>query len=283
LSSRQSIAPMKPEMDSANKSNIPLSGSLDRPEPSKDPLISLIVPVWGDDELAVNLVNRLPVIPELTEWIIVAVHPAPSLRDLDRRGTIRLIACNEPSRGRQMNAGASIARGKLLCFQHCDSELRPEHLRALEQVAGDGAIVGGAFHRRFRARHTMWRERLVRKLSKMGTPLFGDQSIFVDAAIFRRLGGFADIPLMEDLEFSHRLQRIGRTVILDPPLWSPPRRLGRLGTWWRTLRNSAFIGLFYLGVNPHTLHSWYYRPSRTQPNRNPNQTQRTENDTHDSP
>jgi hypothetical protein len=227
------------------------------------PLISLIVPVWGDDELAVNLINSLPVVPELAEWIVVAVNPAPSLRNLDRRGAIQLISCNEPSRGKQMNAGANAARGTLLCFHHCDTELSPEHLRALERVASDRAIAGGAFHRRFRAQHTMWREPLVRWLSELGGPLFGDQSIFVTASVFRKLGGFADIPLMEDLEFSRRL----------------PRRLGRLGTWWRTCRNATLIGLFYLGVDPRTLHTWYYRQLRTHPNSNPNNSPPSENDT----
>lgn len=243
------------------------------------PLISLIVPVWGDDELAVHLVNSLPVIPELAEWIVVAVHPGQSLRDLDRRGSIQLISCNEPSRGRQMNAGARAARGMLLCFHHCDTELRPEHLSALEQVASNTATVGGAFHRRFRPQHTIWREPLARWFSGLGGPLFGDQSIFVKASVFRKLGGFANIPLMEDLEFSRRLRRTGRLTILDPPLWSPPRRLGRLGTWGRTFRNTAFVGLFYLGVDPHTLHSWYYRQPRTHPNSNQDNSQPSENDT----
>ena len=114
-----------------------------------DPLISLIVPVWQDDELVVNLINSLPVVPELAEWIVVAVNPAPSLCDLGRRGAIQLISCNEPSRGKQMNAGANAARGTLLCFHHCDTELRPEHLSALQRVASDRTIAGGAFHRRF--------------------------------------------------------------------------------------------------------------------------------------
>ena len=231
------------------------------------PLISLIVPVWGDDELALNLVNSLPVGPELAEWIVVAVHPAESLLDLHRAGTIHLISYDEPSRGRQMNAGANAARGTLLCFHHCDTELLPEHLNALQKVASNNAIVGGAFHRRFRAQRRMWREPLVRWLSGIGGPLFGDQSIFVRASVFQRLGGFADIPLMEDLEFSRRLRRFGRVTLLDPPLWSPPRRLGRLGTWWRTFRNTTFIGLFYLGVDPHRLHQWYYRRPRAHPNR----------------
>jgi hypothetical protein len=237
------------------------------------PLISLIVPVWEDDDLAANLVNNLPITAELAEWVVVAVRPGQSLCDLEQRGVIRLISCDRPSRGRQMNAGARAARGTLLCFHHSDTELRPEHLDALAQVAASQAILGGAFHRRFRVQRMLWREPIIRWLSSLGGPFFGDQSIFVRASVFQKLGGFADIPLMEDLEFSRRLRRLGRVALLDPPLWSPPRRLGRLGTWWRTLRNTAFIGLFYLGVDPHTLHRWYYRRSATQPNQdvNPNQ------------
>jgi hypothetical protein len=225
------------------------------------PLISLIVPIWGDDDLVVDLVNSLRVAPELAELVVVAVRPGQSLRDLDRHGVIRLISCDHPSRGRQMNAGAIAARGILFCFHHCDSELRPEHLSALEKVAGNDAILGGAFHRRFHPQRAMWREPLVRWMSALGGPLFGDQSIFVKASVFKGLGGFADIPLMEDLEFSRRLRRLGGVALLDPPIWSPPRRLGGLGSWWRTLRNATFIALFYLGVNPQTLHKWYYRGS----------------------
>lgn len=236
------------------------------------PLISLIVPVWEDDDLVVDLVNSLQVAPELAEWIVVAVCPRESLCDLHRRGAIHLISCDKPSRGRQMNAGANAARGTLLCFHHCDTELGLEHVRALEKAATDEAIVGGAFHRRFRARRTMWRDPLVRWLSSLGGPLFGDQSIFVKTTVFQKLGGFAEIPLMEDLEFSRRLRRVGRVRLLDPPLWSPPRRLSRLGTWWRTLRNTTFIGLFYLGVDPHTLHSWYYRRPAPRPNVDTNRT-----------
>ncbi|HEX3444117.1 MAG TPA: hypothetical protein VHS80_05320 [Chthoniobacterales bacterium] len=243
-----------------------------------DPLISLIVPVWGDDELAADLVHSLPFVPELAEWIVVAVHPGQQLRDLAERGAIQLISCDEPSRGKQLNVGANAARGTLLCFHHCDTELCSAHLSALEKVASDSAIVGGAFHRRFRAERTMWREPLVRWLSKLGGPLFGDQSIFVRASVFRKLGGFAEIPLMEDLEFSRRLRRSGRVAILDPPLWSPPRRLGRFGTWWRTFRNAAFITLFYLGVDPRTLHGWYYREARRRRGSSPKASQPSENE-----
>jgi len=117
--------------------------------PATRPLISLIVPVWNDDELVVDLVSGLQVASELAEWVVAAVRPGQPLCELHRRGIVQLISCDKPSRGRQMNAGAAKARGSLLCFHHADSELRPEHLNALEKIARNDAIVGGAFHRRF--------------------------------------------------------------------------------------------------------------------------------------
>ena len=224
------------------------------------PLISLIVPVWNDDELVVDLVSGLPVVPGLAEWVVAAVQPGERLFELHRQGMVCLVSCDKPSRGRQMNAGAAEARGSLLCFHHADSELRPEHLSALEKTARNEAILGGAFHRRFDDRRTfvVWWESFIRRVNSFAGPLFGDQSIFVRSSVFETMGGFADIPLMEDLEFSRRLRRLGSTVLLDPPLWSSPRRFRRQGNGRTTLLNMAFIGLFYLGVDSRTLHRWYY-------------------------
>jgi len=215
------------------------------------PLISLVVPVWGDDDLIADLVNSLPSSPELLEWVVAAVDPSTTLRELEHRGDIRLVACGIPSRGRQLNAGAAEARGSLLCFHHADSELLPEHVSALVKVAADEAIGGGAFHRRFDKRHgwMMRWEATARGLSAVAGPLFGDQSLFVRTDVFKRLGDFADIPLMEDIEFSSRLRRLTRVKLLDPPL----DLRHAVSTVWE-------IGA--LGISPDTLHRWYYRGRR---------------------
>jgi hypothetical protein len=232
--------------------------------PVTRPLISIVVPVWGDDDLLAGLVKRLPSSPELLEWVVAAVNPSVILRELEHRGDIRLVACVTPSRGRQLNAGAAEAQGLLLCFHHADSELLPEHVSALVKVAADEAVGGGAFHRKFDNRHgwMMRWEGAARGLCSVAGPLFGDQSIFVRADVFKRSGGFADIPLMEDVEFSSRLRRLTRIKLLDPPLRSSPRRFQSLGNWRSTLLNILFIALFYLGISPNTLHRWYYQERR---------------------
>ena len=224
------------------------------------PLVALIVPVWRDDALVVDLIHRLEIDHAAVEWLVAAVQPSQSLRDLEETGRIRLVVCERPSRGAQMNAGAKITRAALLCFHHADSELRQEHLASLVGAARTPGVTGGAFHRRFDDRRAWmtWWERLLRRISRVAGPLFGDQSLFVKSDVFRQLGGFAEIPIMEDIDFSRRLRRLGPITLLDPPLWSSPRRFRRLGNARTLLVNTALIALFYLGVSPQRLHRWYY-------------------------
>jgi hypothetical protein len=194
------------------------------------PPVSL-VPVWGDDDLAAELVSKVSVKATTAEWVVVAVEPWEAVRKLGPLGAIHLIACDTPSRGMQLNTGAKQARGSLLLFHRADSELREEDLEALVSIARNDRIVGEAFHRRFDNRQfwmIRW-EQLLRHTSAIAGPLFGDQSIFVKAETFHKMGGFAEIPIMEDIEFSRRLRPMGHIALLDPPLWSSPRRFRRLG------------------------------------------------------
>jgi hypothetical protein len=122
-------------------------------------------------------------------------------------------------------------------------------------------VAGGAFYRRFDERHPRlrWAETLERWHSRAFGTLYGDQSIFVRRTHFFQLGGFAPLPLMEDVEFSRRLRRSGRIVLLDPPMSSSPARQIEQGAWRTTLRNMLFLLLFRCGVPADFLHASYYR------------------------
>ena len=167
-----------------------------------------------------------------------------------------------------MNLGAGHATGDVLIFHHVDSILTAAHLAAIAQAMQNPAIIGGAFYRKFDARHPrlVWFESVGRFLTRHGGSFFGDQSVFVRRETFRALGGFAPIPLMEDMEFSRRLRRAGPVAVLDPPLESSTRRhLGR-GPWRTSLQNGLFIVLYKCGLSPVRLHRWYYRERRLLPN-----------------
>ncbi|MDD5260823.1 MAG: glycosyltransferase [Methylacidiphilales bacterium] len=233
------------------------------------PVVSFIMPVWEDNRMAASLVKGFPLQPDSAEWIVAAVDPSEELVQLARRGKMRLVRCAHPSRGAQMNAGAAVARGSLLCFHHADSEFRRKHLKALLEIAGNKDITGGAFHRHFDKRRPWMRrwEPLLRFLNSAAGPLLGDQSIFVKAWIFQKMGGFADIPLMEDLEFSGRLRSLGKVVLLDPPLTSSGLRFNGMGSRHALVLNGLFAALFYMGLNPAILHHWYYRARLKAPSR----------------
>lgn len=160
-----------------------------------------------------------------------------------------------------MNAGAAKAAGDVLLFQHADTELTAAHVNAIGMALQDPAVRGGAFYRKFDDRHPrlMWLESFARFLSRNGGTLFGDQSVFVRRETFLHLGGFAEIPLMEDVEFSRRLRAAGRVVVLDPPVRTSARRHANEGAWRKTIQNGLFLLLFNLGVPAERLHRWYYR------------------------
>jgi GT2 family glycosyltransferase len=180
--------------------------------------------------------------------------------EIPRGGNVKLLHCAVPSRGKQMNEGAAVASGDLLVFLHADTEIESAHVEAMTQAMRDDAIIGGAFYRQFDERHPhlRWLEPVARFLTRNGGTLFGDQTVFVRRQIFEKLGGFREIPLMEDVEFSRRLRAAGPVAVLDPPIRTSPRHHIENGAWRTTIRNALFLLLFKLGVSAETLHSIYY-------------------------
>lgn len=166
-----------------------------------------------------------------------------------------------------MNLGAAAAKAEILVFHHVDSDLTPAHIDAIVRAMRDPAVIGGGFYRKFDERHPLlrWLEPLERIHSRTFGTIYGDQSLFVRRDVFLQLGGFAPIPLMEDVEFSRRLRRAGKIVLLDPPMRSSPRRQIEQGAWRVTLRNLFFLIAFRCGISAEGLHRWYYRRELLQP------------------
>ena len=224
--------------------------------------ISVIVPSWRDADYLARLLPAVASCDQAHETIVVEASDDPRSETTAREFGAQILRCPMPNRGAQLNLGAAAATGDVLLFQHADTELTRAHLAAIESALLDSEIIGGAFHRKFDNRHPrlIWLEDIARVLARHGRTFYGDQSIFVRRDFFRKLGGFAEIPLMEDLEFSRRLRATGKTVVLDPPLRSSARRHLRRGALRTSLQNGLFIALYKAGVSPQRLHHWYYPP-----------------------
>ena len=222
--------------------------------------ISVIIPVWRDAEELASLLPKLSQTRRVAETIVVNASRDSAPERIARECGVTFLKSSPPNRGAQMNAGALAATGDVLLFQHADTELTEPHLAAIETALRIPEVVGGAFYRKFDERHPrlMWLEPVARFLSRNGGTLYGDQSVFVRRDVFHQLGGFAKIPLMEDVEFSQRLRAAGKIALLDPPVQSSARHHERKGAWRTTARNAAFVVLYRFGVSPFRLHRWYY-------------------------
>jgi rSAM/selenodomain-associated transferase 2 len=222
--------------------------------------ISIIIPVWNDASALRQCLGAIGQIKGIHEVIVADASSDDASSAMAQANGARVVRCDQPNRGRQQNAGAAQATGDLLVFQHVDVEIAQEHIDALHSAADRDGIVGGAFYRKFDKSHRLrqWLVPVVRVYNRTIGALYGDQTLFVRRLQFKQMGGFKDIPLMEDIEFSRRLRKTGRIVLLDPPVWASARRHAQRGSLRVTLFNMLIMVLFRVGVSPWTLHRWYY-------------------------
>jgi rSAM/selenodomain-associated transferase 2 len=160
-------------------------------------------------------------------------------------------------RGRavQMNAGAASATGAILLFLHADTRLPLTAFDDVDRALADPDTVGGRFDVRLDRAGAVYRliETLMNARSRATRIATGDQAIFVRRRVFEDLGGYAPIPLMEDVEFSRRLKRRGRVACLRTRVVTSARRWEQAGPWRTILRMWWLRALYAAGVSPHRL------------------------------
>jgi rSAM/selenodomain-associated transferase 2 len=224
--------------------------------------ISVIIPVYNEETILAQSLSRLSLLG-FDEIVIadggstdrsVAVAEACC----SRMPNARLVSA-PLGRGRQMNAGARAARGQVLLFLHADTALPRHGRQTIEQALHDRAVVWGRFDVAFDSASPWARMigTLMNLRSRWSGIATGDHALFVRRETFERMGGFADIPLMEDIEITRRLKGAGRmaalpdTVVTSFRRWERHGALRTIGLMW-TLRF-----LYWLGVDPVLLHRWY--------------------------
>ncbi|MDA8125458.1 MAG: TIGR04283 family arsenosugar biosynthesis glycosyltransferase [Deltaproteobacteria bacterium] len=167
---------------------------------------------------------------------------------------------SEKGRGRQLNRGARAATGDCLLFLHADTRLPFAALEGIAAALADETCIGGAFDLRIQSPRLGFRviERMASLRSRLTRIPFGDQAIFIRAAGFQSLGGFREIPLMEDVEFMRRIKRKGgKIAILREPVLTSARRWEKEGLLFGTLRNWLLLILYLCGVAPERLARFY--------------------------
>lgn len=213
---------------------------------------------------------------------------------------VSFVCLDRPSRGRQLITGANMASSAILLFLHADTLLPQKWDRAIVQsfaARKDQHYLIGCFQLSLPPPLTtslfvmVWSANLRAKVAHLP---YGDQAYFVRRQEYENVGGFADIPLMEDVDllqryksYASRQSRLAHTsrysflcsifsnpvqllhllqittcvFVLPLAVVTSPRRWKRKGVWWNTICNQFFMLAWLAGASPTTIYNWYYGKS----------------------
>lgn len=225
----------------------------------ENPLISIIIPTLNE---ARNITKTLAAISRTarTEVIVVDGGSTDDTVALAESLGARVMK-NISSKAGQMNTGANAAIGEVLLFLHADTLLPANFENRIAESLHAHGFSAGAFQLRIdsNARGLRLVELIANLRSRYLQMPYGDQAIFLSRTAFNNIGGFPDLPIMEDFELIRRLRRRGKIVMVPESVLTSPRRwmnMGILRTW---LINQFIITAYYLGISPNRLAGWYRR------------------------
>jgi glycosyltransferase involved in cell wall biosynthesis len=204
--------------------------------------VSVIIPAWHDAKNLAVLMPQLARISGIVDLIVCDASDEAEALNLTQQFGTMFVRCTARNRGPQMNAGVIFASANVLLFHPPDILLEPEHMKALQNAMGNPDVIGGAFHTLF----------------GMMSLDPGKQSIFVRREAFFQLGGFTKVPFIEDIDFLRRLRRLGKTVLLDPPIRKEDRDI-RPDVRKMNRQAAIFALLYKFGVTPERLQRRYDR------------------------
>jgi rSAM/selenodomain-associated transferase 2 len=222
---------------------------------------SIIIPVLEEKAVINDVIDHLRNLEGNEEMEIIVVDGDPET------GTVRAISHGDVKqvksargRGRQMNEGARVARGDILIFLHADTELPSDALSLIVTAMREKRYVAGAFDLGIKSERFIFRiiESTASLRSRITSIPFGDQAIFVQKGYFDRIGGYKDIPIMEDVEIMGRIKKRGdRITIIKQKVNTSPRRWEKESIIGCTLRNWLLQILYLLRISPDRLSKLY--------------------------
>ena len=221
-------------------------------------MVSIIIPVLNEEECIEGFLDHLLKFKRQAEIILVDGGSKDLTIEIASRFDDITIVSNGRGRARQMNAGAKVANEDILLFLHADTYLLENAINAVEEIIRDGAD-GGCFSLKIDSSRLPLRIacQLMNLRTKVTRVATGDQTIFVRRKIFDELGGYADMPLMEDLDFTRRLKKIGTFVELNLKVSTSARRWEKWGVYKTILLMWLLRILYYIGVPPEKLVEFY--------------------------
>ncbi|MCT8977640.1 TIGR04283 family arsenosugar biosynthesis glycosyltransferase [Clostridium sp. CX1] len=220
-------------------------------------MVSIIIPVLNEEKNIVNFLQSLDKLQGHKELIVVDGYSEDNTAVLASQ--FAKVVLSKRGRAFQMNEGAKVAKGNILWFLHSDSIVKDISILAIEETIGNGAIAGG-FPIYFYDYKTLFMK-YIWKTSNLRAGIFnifyGDQGIFVRKDIFMKVGGYPEIEIMEDIELSLKLKKLGKLTMTRYPIGTSGRRFKKGGPLRTHLLMHKLRILYMLGVSPKQLNKLY--------------------------
>lgn len=221
-------------------------------------MISVIIPVYNEEVALSHKADYYKNLAKVAELIFVDGESTD--KTLEYAGRYARAFQGPKNRAEQMNLGARKARHDIFLFLHADAIVEPENIAVVEKIIKEKGCVGGCFCQCLDSsgwiyRWIAWTGNVRARVLKI---FYGDQGIFVRRDVFWALGGFPSVKICEDVLFSQKLKTMGRSVVLNMPIYCSARRFRRQGVWRTFLLNlRIYLWLLFKG-EPDSLARAYH-------------------------
>ena len=224
--------------------------------------ISLIIPVFNEASIIEEYLSKIPMRSDLEVIIVDGQSDDETValcEKIQLKFKPKIVISPLKGRANQLNFGASLAIGQILCFLHLDSQLPSDYFTQIEKLLSYPQAIAGAFSLAIAAPQMpfRWLEKLVDWRSRLFSLPYGDQGLFLKKSVFNTMEGFSPMPIMEDYEFVQRLKKQGKIYISQASVLTSSRRWQKLGILKTTLINQGIILGYYLNIDPKILADWY--------------------------
>src|SRR5450432_2224826 len=219
--------------------------------------LSIIIPTLNEGKLIGHTVQMLKELAPDSEIIVVDGESEDTTVESASQH-VRVIRATR-GRGKQLNAGVEATSGDLLLFLHADTLPDAGGIDELQVVMQDDDVAGGAFRMRFDVKEPLY-ERIGKNVTtrSLRTKSYtGDQAIFTRRTLFQQLNGYRPWPFMEDVDYSERMNKVGKVVLLEHEVETSARRHLRWGLL-RTQLTVVVIRVLYLLRVPPGWYAWLW-------------------------
>ncbi|RAK08630.1 rSAM/selenodomain-associated transferase 2 [Halanaerobium saccharolyticum] len=223
--------------------------------------LSVVIPTLNEEKNIADLIDYLKNEKVKTEIIISDADSSDQTREIAASRGAKVVNSRQGNRGLQLNKGAEIASAPLILFLHADSTLENSALNSLvKKMKRKPDKIGGCFSLKIESEHPLlkfisWSSNLRARYLNL---IFGDQGMFIKKEIFKKLGGFPEIELMEDWEFSRKMAEAGELLFLDKKIYTSARRWEEYGVLKTILLMHKIKFLHMLGYSPQKLKKIYH-------------------------